>query len=103
MNRLFFSGLLQHVFSDLEYVLFSQFLPVLFGCKITPSEHKLFSLPTRLGGLGILDPPTSASRFYQASVHATFVFSAAIREGSTFDVGLHLSTVLTARSQNTLS
>ena len=32
-----------HVFSDLEYTLFSQFLSVLFGCKITPFEHKQFS------------------------------------------------------------
>ena len=28
-------------FSDLEYTLFSQFLPVLFGCEITLSERKL--------------------------------------------------------------
>ena len=82
-------------FRDLEYTLFSQFLPVLFGCEITPSECQLFSLSTRLGGLGILDPTTSASRFYQASVHATSVLSAAIREGSTLDLGLHVSTVLT--------
>ena len=90
-------------FRDLEYTLFSQFLPVLFGCEITPSEHQLFSLPTRLGGLGILDPTTSASRFYQASVHATSVLSAAIREGSTLDLGLHVSTVLTARRQDAVS
>ena len=90
-------------FRDLEYTLFSQFLPVLFGCEITPSERQLFSLPTRLGGLGILDPTTSASRFYQASVHATSVLSAAIREGSTLDLGLHVSTVLTARRQDAVS
>ena len=37
-----------HSFSDLEYTLFCQFLYVLFGCEITPSEYKLFSLSTRL-------------------------------------------------------
>ena len=83
--------------------MFSQFLPVLFGCEITPSERQLFSLPTRLGGLGILDPTTSTSRFYQASVHATSVLSAAIREGSTLDLGLYVSTVLTARRQDAVS
>ena len=87
-------------FRDLQYTLFSQFLP---GCEITPSEHQLFLLSTRLGGLGILDPTTSASRFYRASVHATSVLSAAIREGSTLDLGLHASTVLTARSQDAVS
>ena len=76
----------------LEYTLFSQFLPVLFGCEITPSECQLFSLPTRLGGLGILDPTTSASRFYQASMHVASILSAAIREGSTLDLGLHVTT-----------
>ena len=93
-----------HAFSDLEYTLFSRFLPVLFGCEITPSECKLFLLPTRLGGLGNLHVhlTTSTSRFYQASVHATSVLSAAIREGSALDLGLHVSTVLTARNQDAL-
>ena len=83
-----------HAFSDLEYTLFSQLLqlPVLLGCDIFPSKCKLFSLPTRLGGLGILDPTTSASRFYQASMHVASILSAAIREGSTLDLGLHVTT-----------
>ena len=78
-------------------------MPVLFGCEITPSEHKLFSFRTRLGGLGILDPSTFASRFYQASVRATSILSAAIRESSSLGLGLHVSTVLAARSHNDLS
>ena len=51
-----------------------------------PSECKLLSLPTRLGCLSILDPSTSASRFYQtsrfyhASMHTTSILSTAIRE-----------------------
>ena len=53
--------------------------------------------------MGILDPTTSASTFYQASMHATSVLSAAIREGSTLDLGLHVSTVLTARRQDAVS
>ena len=49
--------------------IFSMFMIlIMIGCEITPSEHKLFSLPTTLGGLGILDLTTSASRFYQASM-----------------------------------
>ena len=45
----------------------------------------MLSLPTRLGGLGILDPTNSVSRFYQASVCATIVLSIAISKGSTLD------------------
>ena len=77
-------------------------MPGLYGCEITPSERKLFSFPARFSGLGILDPTPSASRFYQASVHATSLKSA-ISEDSALDLGLHASTVLTARSQDTLS
>ena len=48
--------------------MFMIMIMIMIGCEITPSEHKLFSLPTTLGSLGILDLTTSASRFYQASV-----------------------------------
>ena len=50
-----------NAFCDLESTLFSDILPVLFGCEITPSKHKLLSLPTRFGGLGIVDPNKSSS------------------------------------------
>ena len=36
-------------------------------------------------------------------MHATFILSAAIREGSALDLGLHVSTELTAKSQDALS
>ena len=42
------------LFLDLEFTLFSQFLPVLFGSSITPAECRLFTLLAKFGGLGIL-------------------------------------------------
>ena len=53
----------------------SQFLPVLFRspCMLIPTEHALFSLPVKFGGLGIPDSVQSASGSYQASVCATSV------------------------------
>ena len=74
-----------HAFSDLKFTLLSQFLPALLSCEITLTECILLSLPTRLGGLGILDPTNSASRFYQASVCATIILSTAISKGFTLD------------------
>ena len=41
-------------FIPLDDVLASTFLPAVFGCKVTPHEHLLFSLPVRLVGLGYL-------------------------------------------------
>ena len=55
------------------------YFSIFIGCEITPSERQLFSLPTRLGGLGIVHPVKSASRFYQATVCATAILTAAIR------------------------
>ena len=45
-----------NAFRNLESTLFSDILPILFGCEITPSERKLLSLPTRFGSLDIVDP-----------------------------------------------
>ena len=98
---------LQHVisgcdnaFCDLESTLFADFLPVLFGCEKTPSEHKLFSLPTWLGDLGIVDHTKSALR---SSMHATVILTVAIKEGFTFDLNSHVNTVLMAKHQDVLS
>ena len=83
--------------------MFSQFLPVLFGSSITPAERRLFSLPAKFGGLGILDPVWSASGSYQASVHATSVLTAPIREGLAFDLESHVDNVLSVWHQETIS
>ena len=90
------------LFLDLESTLFSQFLPVLFGSSITPAERRLFSLPAKFGGLGILDPVQSASGSYQASVHATSVLTAAIREGLTFNLESHVNNVLSVQHQEAI-
>ena len=44
------------LFAPLENIIFSLFLPAMFGCEISSLEFELFSLPVRFGGLGILLP-----------------------------------------------
>ena len=55
-------------FLNLESTIF---FSTLFECEINSLEHKLFSLPSRLGGLGIIDPVISAARLHNVLVHAT--------------------------------
>ena len=42
------------LFSELENCLSSSFIPALFGVEVSLAEYKLFSLPLREGGQGIL-------------------------------------------------
>ena len=53
--------------------------------------------------MGIADPTRSASRSYQASMHVTVILTAAIKEGSTFDLNSLVNTVSMARHQDALS
>ena len=43
-------------FASLHDVINKRFWPSVFGGQISKSEQNLFSLPARLGGMGIFDP-----------------------------------------------
>ena len=58
-------------FQDLELSLFSRFLPAMFGLEVSAAEQSLFVLPLQLGGLGICNPVSLASRLYDSSNHCT--------------------------------
>lgn len=47
-------------------------------------EGKLFSLSTRLGSLGIIDPVNSVMRSHNVSVHAIAILTEAIKDGFGF-------------------
>ena len=52
----------------LEEVIHQKFLPVLTGRPpCSPEERELLSLPVRFGGLGIIDPSTTANTEFQIS------------------------------------
>ena len=48
-----------------------EFIPALFGCKITPLERRAVGLPARFGGLGIPNLAQLADQEYQASISVT--------------------------------
>ena len=56
---------------QLDKLIDDEFIPALFGCKITPLERKVVGLPARFGGLGIPNLAQLADEEYRASLIAT--------------------------------
>ena len=69
----------------------------MFGCEISSLEQRLFSLPVRLGGLGLDLPTVSANSLYAASRHATEVIVSAITVATPFEISVHDDLVFVAQ------
>ncbi len=54
-------------FEDLKNILWSEFWPSLFRGTVSDDEADLFSLPTRMGGMGVNDPMSSTGMRFEAS------------------------------------
>jgi hypothetical protein len=72
-------------FQPLETLMYDKLLPAIFGGNVDQKERNLFSLPTRLGGMGVRDPTTTASLAYETSRKGTKVVIDAIRARGTFN------------------
>ena len=59
------------LFREIELSLFSRFLSAMFGVEVSAVERRLFALPLQLGGLGICNPVSLASRLFDSSVRGT--------------------------------
>ena len=57
--------------NDLEYCLSSVFLPSLFGVRVSATEQKLFGLPLKYGGLGVINPIAIANHCFDSSIRST--------------------------------
>ena len=56
------------LFSPLDQSIRLRLLPALFGkCTFSDAERQLISLPSRLGGLGIINPCVSSAFQFEAS------------------------------------
>ena len=63
---------ISELLSPLEQSICSHLLPALFGkCTFSDTERQLISLPSRLGGLGIINPCLSSSFQFEASQRVT--------------------------------
>ena len=59
----------EHLLQSLEDIIHSKLIPAWTGrAPPNDTERELFTLPARLGGLGIVNPASSSSREFDASV-----------------------------------
>ena len=93
----------ESLFCDLEFALASSFLPAIFGVEVSPAERGLFSLPLRMGGLGICNPMTSASHCYSLSRQSTASLVTFISGASSFELDTHITAVSLAKDNCRIS
>ena len=88
----------QTLFDELESVIFEKFLPTIFGCEVSSLERELFSLPARMGGLGVFKPNEMSEMLYNSSKESTKVIVNAIRGEQEFEVHTHISRLLEVKA-----
>jgi hypothetical protein len=76
-------------FKRLNDAIKGTFIPSLVGRSVSEIELRLFELPTRFGGLGILDPTKIAQSSYEVSHSATAMVREAILGDEPLDVPGH--------------
>ena len=76
-------------FVPIQKSIEEEFLPSLLGGPISSVEASLFSLPVKLGGLGIRDPVKTGDFCFQTSLDGTLVLSEAIKLQGAFDLNKH--------------
>ena len=58
-------------FEELKKVIRHEFWPRLFGSNVSEAEADLFSLPTRMGGMGVRDPTITSRICFEASAEGS--------------------------------
>jgi len=69
----------------------------MFGCELSQLEFELFSLPVRLGGLGICLPKYMVRPLYNTSRQATCAIVDSIRYIHRFELDIHDDAIVSAR------
>ena len=60
-----------HLFEPSENAIRDKFIPAIIGRQATKTERQMFTLPVRLGGLGIANPALKADEQFSASINIT--------------------------------
>ena len=76
-----------------------RFLPSILGGTISEEERVLFSLPTRMGGLGIPDPTESCQNAFKTSKTSTKSLVKAMKFEEEFSMERHRSELKAARNK----
>ena len=62
---------IKDLFMPLEKCIRDTFIPAVIGRKVSDIHRRLFALPIRLGGMGIINPVEAADKEYDTSVKVT--------------------------------
>jgi len=84
-------------FGPLEKAIKEQFLPSLFGSEVSANERELFSLPCRIGGIGVRNPESTAKSAYETSREASEVVVDSIKRNRTYNSLDHRRQIETAK------
>ena len=85
---------------SLETCLRDEFLENFADKKLTDDERTLYSLPARMGGLGICKPTEIAENNFDASTKSGVVLAEAIRNCTMFDVARHKELVRCSKRES---
>eukprot|EP00919_Chromeraceae_sp_WS-2016_P006865 GHVR01016076.1.p1 GENE.GHVR01016076.1~~GHVR01016076.1.p1 ORF type:complete len:415 (-),score=40.31 GHVR01016076.1:131-1375(-) len=91
-------------FTPLEHTLHNKLIPNMLDGTATTTERRLFALPTRLGGLDITDPTTTAHQAHHTSLKSLEHIIQAVKGTIEYSTEAHINTIREARkeSQNAL-
>ena len=76
-------------FHEIEHMLANDLLPTIFGCEVSPVERELFTLPARMGGLGIVNPTEMCDFSFTTSRKCSDIIVQAIKGEAAFEVDAH--------------
>ena len=89
-------------FALLQDKINTTFWPAVYGTDISQQELCLFTLPARMGGMGVNDPVETARTAFITSRACTDVTVAAIKGKGDFSVYDHLQQMTQAKKEMTL-
>ena len=87
-------------FQEIENAIAFKVLPAIFGNEISGNERKLFSLPARMGGLGVEDPREMSSSAYRNSKKSCEKLIEAIRGTDEFVKEDHMELIDKTRKES---
>ena len=89
------------LFLPLEEAIKNILIPSLIGRTLTPLERRIFSLPAKYGGMGILNPVEIAETEYAASLNITRILATAIKDQSISFEGINWEQMKREKSMST--
>jgi hypothetical protein len=92
----------KELFSPLRQTLFEFFLLALTACPLNETETQIIEKPTRMVGLGIRDPVTSAKYAFETSTRATSMLQESLVSGSAVDLDAYEKDLKTVTNERKL-